>query len=74
MHIRIHKLLVLHQFSNEFLAALNPVQRNQEEPMNPVEIEYADALMELCEEMSIKAISLWSAIQTRDDWLDDSFT
>ncbi|KHN48500.1 GDSL esterase/lipase [Glycine soja] len=42
--------------------------------MNPVEIEYADALMELCEEMSIKAISLWSAIQTRDDWLDDSFT
>ncbi|KAG4922126.1 hypothetical protein JHK87_050793 [Glycine soja] len=36
--------------------------------------EYADALMELCEEMNIKAINLWSAIQTRDDWLDVSFT
>ncbi|RDY10855.1 GDSL esterase/lipase CPRD49, partial [Mucuna pruriens] len=35
---------------------------------------YADALMELCEEMNIKAINLWSAIQRRDDWLDVSFT
>ncbi|KAH1242068.1 GDSL esterase/lipase CPRD49 [Glycine max] len=36
--------------------------------------EYADGLMELCEEMNIKAINLWSAIQTREDWLDVSFT
>ncbi|ESW12327.1 hypothetical protein PHAVU_008G103600 [Phaseolus vulgaris] len=36
--------------------------------------EYADALMELSEELNIKAINLWSAIQTRDDWLDVSFT
>ncbi|KAK7395111.1 hypothetical protein VNO78_15653 [Psophocarpus tetragonolobus] len=36
--------------------------------------EYAEALMELCEEMNMKAINLWSAIQTRDDWLDVSFT
>jgi len=36
--------------------------------------EYADALMELSEELNVKAINLWSAIQTRDDWLDVSFT
>ncbi|KAK7339880.1 hypothetical protein VNO77_20566 [Canavalia gladiata] len=35
---------------------------------------YADALMDLCKEMNIKAINLWSAIQARDDWLDVSFT
>ncbi|XP_027352612.1 GDSL esterase/lipase CPRD49-like [Abrus precatorius] len=35
---------------------------------------YAEALMELCEEMNIKAINLWSAVQKRDDWLDVSFT
>ncbi|KAK7294695.1 hypothetical protein RJT34_17588 [Clitoria ternatea] len=35
---------------------------------------YAEALMELCGEMNIKAVNLWSAIQTRDDWLDVSFT
>ncbi|CAJ1805863.1 unnamed protein product [Sphenostylis stenocarpa] len=36
--------------------------------------KYAEALMELSEELNIKAINLWSAIQTRDDWLDVSFT
>ncbi|KAG2404658.1 GDSL esterase/lipase [Vigna angularis] len=35
---------------------------------------YANALMELCEEMNLKAINLWSAIQAREDWLDVSFT
>lgn len=35
---------------------------------------YAKALVELCEEMNLKVIDLWSAIQQRDDWLDVSFT
>jgi len=35
---------------------------------------YAKALVELCEELNVKAINLWSAIQQRDDWLDVSFT
>ncbi|KAK7283977.1 hypothetical protein RIF29_13727 [Crotalaria pallida] len=35
---------------------------------------YANALVELCEEMNLKVINLWSAIQKRDDWLAVSFT
>ncbi|WJX76678.1 GDSL esterase/lipase cprd49 [Trifolium repens] len=35
---------------------------------------YAKALVELCDEMNLKVINLWSAIQQRDDWLEVSFT
>lgn len=35
---------------------------------------YAKALVELCDELNLKVIDLWSAIMQRDDWLDVSFT
>ena len=35
---------------------------------------YSEACLELCREMDIKAIDLWTAIQKRDDWLTASFT
>ncbi|GAB2299539.1 GDSL esterase/lipase wdl1 [Dionaea muscipula] len=35
---------------------------------------YSDACIELCKEMSIKVIDLWTAIQRRDDWLTACFT
>ncbi|XP_062165588.1 GDSL esterase/lipase WDL1-like isoform X2 [Alnus glutinosa] len=35
---------------------------------------YSEACLELCREMDIKAIDLWTAIQKRDDWLTTSFT
>lgn len=35
---------------------------------------YARALVELCDEMNLKVVNLWSAIQEREDWLDVSFT
>ncbi|CAK8541919.1 unnamed protein product [Lathyrus sativus] len=35
---------------------------------------YSEACLELCREMNIKAIDLWSAIQKRDSWRDDCFT
>ncbi|XP_027350714.1 GDSL esterase/lipase CPRD49-like isoform X4 [Abrus precatorius] len=35
---------------------------------------YSEACLELCREMDIKAIDLWSAIQKRDGWRDVCFT
>ncbi|GAB4831941.1 GDSL esterase/lipase wdl1 [Ancistrocladus abbreviatus] len=35
---------------------------------------YSEACIELCKEMEIKSIDLWTAIQTRDDWLTACFT
>ncbi|KAK7339878.1 hypothetical protein VNO77_20564 [Canavalia gladiata] len=35
---------------------------------------YSEACLELCREMNIKGIDLWSAIQKRDDWKDVCFT
>ncbi|KAK7395112.1 hypothetical protein VNO78_15654 [Psophocarpus tetragonolobus] len=34
---------------------------------------YAEACLEVCCEMNVKAIDLWSAIQKRDDWKDVCF-
>ncbi|XP_061344464.1 GDSL esterase/lipase CPRD49-like isoform X5 [Gastrolobium bilobum] len=34
---------------------------------------YSEACLELCREMNIKAIDLWSAIQKRDNWQDVCF-
>ncbi|XP_061344455.1 GDSL esterase/lipase WDL1-like [Gastrolobium bilobum] len=34
---------------------------------------YSEACLELCREMNIKAIDLWSAIQKMDNWRDVSF-
>ncbi|KAK7339877.1 hypothetical protein VNO77_20563 [Canavalia gladiata] len=34
---------------------------------------YSEACLEVCREMNINAIDLWSAIQQRDDWRDVSF-
>ncbi|KAL6987810.1 GDSL esterase/lipase wdl1 [Sarracenia purpurea var. burkii] len=36
--------------------------------------KYSDALIELCQEMNIKAVDLWRAIQARNDWLTTCFT
>jgi len=36
--------------------------------------QYAEALVEMCQEMDVKSIDLWTAIQTRDDWLTACFT
>ncbi|PON92254.1 Lipase [Trema orientale] len=35
---------------------------------------YSEACLELCKEMEVKAIDLWTAIQQRDDWLNVCFT
>ncbi|XP_004492451.1 GDSL esterase/lipase WDL1-like [Cicer arietinum] len=35
---------------------------------------YSEACMELCREMNIKAIDLWSTLQKRSDWRDVCFT
>lgn len=35
---------------------------------------YSEACLELCREMNIKAIDLWSALQKRNDWRDVCFT
>ncbi|KAJ1396167.1 SGNH hydrolase-type esterase domain [Sesbania bispinosa] len=34
---------------------------------------YSEACLELCREMNVKAIDLWSALQQRDDWSDVCF-
>ncbi|KAF7825539.1 GDSL esterase/lipase CPRD49 [Senna tora] len=35
---------------------------------------YSEACLELCREINVKAIDLWSALQKRDDWRDVCFT
>ncbi|RDX76812.1 GDSL esterase/lipase CPRD49, partial [Mucuna pruriens] len=35
---------------------------------------YSEACLEVCREMNVKAIDLWSALQQRHDWLDVCFT
>ncbi|KAL3653473.1 GDSL esterase/lipase wdl1 [Castilleja foliolosa] len=35
---------------------------------------YSEACMELCQEMNVKAIDLWSAMQKREDWANACFT
>ncbi|XP_020237343.1 GDSL esterase/lipase At2g38180 isoform X2 [Cajanus cajan] len=35
---------------------------------------YSEACLELCREMNVKAIDMWSALQQRHDWLDVCFT
>lgn len=35
---------------------------------------YSEALIELCREMDIKVIDLWTAIQKREDWMTACFT
>ncbi|KAI4353355.1 hypothetical protein L6164_002313 [Bauhinia variegata] len=34
---------------------------------------YSEACLELCREMEVKAIDLWTALQNRNDWLDACF-
>ncbi|GFY82368.1 SGNH hydrolase-type esterase superfamily protein [Actinidia rufa] len=36
--------------------------------------KYSEALVELCQEMDIKVVDLWTAFQARDDWLTACFT
>ncbi|KAK9290264.1 hypothetical protein L1049_008431 [Liquidambar formosana] len=35
---------------------------------------YSEACLELCQEMDVKAVDLWTALQQRDDWLTACFT
>ncbi|XP_057808141.1 GDSL esterase/lipase CPRD49-like isoform X2 [Salvia miltiorrhiza] len=35
---------------------------------------YSEKLVELCKEMDVEVINLWTAIQERDDWADSCFT
>ncbi|XP_050243918.1 GDSL esterase/lipase CPRD49-like [Quercus robur] len=35
---------------------------------------YSEACLELCRDLDIKAIDLWTSIQKRDDWLTECFT
>nr|GLL36893.1 GDSL esterase/lipase CPRD49-like [Ipomoea trifida] len=36
--------------------------------------KYSEACIELCKELDVKVIDLWTAIQQRDDWLTTCFT
>ncbi|XP_027192078.1 GDSL esterase/lipase CPRD49-like isoform X2 [Cicer arietinum] len=47
-------------------------------PVNEAQIHetfrlYSEACLELCHEMNVKAIDLWSALQQRDDWSNVCF-
>ena len=35
---------------------------------------YSEACLELCKEVGVKAVDLWTVLQQRDDWLDVCFT
>ncbi|KAG2296365.1 hypothetical protein Bca52824_043034 [Brassica carinata] len=35
---------------------------------------YAEALLNLCNEINVKSVDLWNAIQQQDDWLNTCFT
>ncbi|XP_057979103.1 GDSL esterase/lipase WDL1 isoform X2 [Malania oleifera] len=35
---------------------------------------YSEACIELCQEMDVKVVDLWTALQKRDDWLTACFT
>ncbi|KAF8397293.1 hypothetical protein HHK36_016206 [Tetracentron sinense] len=35
---------------------------------------YSEACIDLCKEMDVKAVNLWTALQKRDDWLMSCFT
>lgn len=35
---------------------------------------YAEALLNLCREINVKGIDIWTAIQQQDDWLNSCFT
>ncbi|XP_020274974.1 GDSL esterase/lipase CPRD49-like [Asparagus officinalis] len=49
--------------------ALSPLVRT-----NEICRQYSEACIELCEEMGVKAIDLWTAIQKREDWATSCFT
>ncbi|XP_061344454.1 GDSL esterase/lipase WDL1-like [Gastrolobium bilobum] len=54
------------------------IHENSDSQMQPLRTNetrriYSEACLELCREMNIKAIDLWSAIQERDDWRDVCF-
>ncbi|XP_021906325.1 GDSL esterase/lipase At2g38180-like isoform X2 [Carica papaya] len=34
---------------------------------------YSEACLELCQEINVKGVDVWSAIQQRDDWLESCF-
>lgn len=36
--------------------------------------QYSDACIELCNEMNLKVVDLWTALQKREDWLTACFT
>lgn len=36
--------------------------------------EYSEACIEMCQEMGVKVVDLWTAIQQKDDWLTVCFT
>ncbi|KAL3358564.1 hypothetical protein AABB24_015588 [Solanum stoloniferum] len=36
--------------------------------------KYSDACVQLCQELGVKVIDLWKALQQRDDWLTACFT
>nr|GMD43354.1 GDSL esterase/lipase CPRD49-like [Ipomoea batatas] len=36
--------------------------------------KYSEACIELCKELDVKVIDLWTALQQRDDWLTTCFT
>lgn len=36
--------------------------------------QYSEACIELCKEMNLKVVDLWTALQKREDWLTACFT
>lgn len=57
------------QIHETFSNILGPLKRTNESCRL-----YSEACLELCHEMNVKAIDLWSALQQRDDWSDVCFT
>ncbi|CAJ2655961.1 unnamed protein product [Trifolium pratense] len=57
------------QIPESFSNILGPLKRTNESCRL-----YSEACLELCHEMNVKAIDLWSALQQREDWSDVCFT
>jgi len=55
--------------NNDSSSILSPIVRTNEASRH-----YSEACIEVCKDMDLKVVDLWSAIQTRPDWRTSCFT
>lgn len=59
-------MLVFYLWNSEYLSKL--VRTNE------LCGQYSEACVELCQEMGLKVVDLFTAFQKRDDWMNTCFT